>query len=731
MHCPDAMDGFKTVQPPFGGCVFKNKTYAKDERFYDGCEQQCQCVGYGDMVCLSRCPPTASAAPGQNCYTLPDISDTCCNITVCDDPVLDPEENVPKEEVTEGRIVNHGQKLPTEMPNAKPIPGTEFKGVELGKFTEFHHGIAGTVYALNQSSLFVKDFQYDGAGPDAFFWAGTDSDKPSEDGVILPYPFEGKFYSYQDQSAPVLGRFYPSQDVVLHLPGGTQVNDLKWLSVWCRAFSANFGQVLFENEEDVCSFEGKTYQIGEHFYKDCDEFCICFENDAGNKELMCNPIKCPSSFGLDVINPMCLEWEEHADFVPSAPMCCPPPPVCLSDGTCHYQGHDFRNYDSIPANITGCEKRCYCEDGEVLCRDACHEISPQPPSYLQCSADVAIKVPTEDRPCCMVWDCPAMEALPDHLNEVSIEPLNATAVKIQLKLPKDLDGRSGYFKVNFVSGLGGHQDPNNWPSQDIEPKNGLFEENTSIVLSGLLPNKQFFLKTTILVRESDGYKSIDTDIASGHTPQIAVTDPKLPKIKRIDIELTVKDVKSTSALANWRFFSTEEKQYIDGVQIRFSQLQNGIPTSGVPRTTPFIHRDTNFFLIEDLSPDTEYQIDVYLIPVPRAKVEMVSDSVVTFSTLKPVKGKLPLTLCFCTIKHCFVFSDPYLFDVHLNVEEVGNRFVGLSWGGVPEPHQQFVNIYRILYVEENSIEQPSSVFKIAKINSFKATRIGYLKPGTK
>lgn len=36
-----------------------------------------------------------------------------------------------------------------------------------------------------------------------------------------------------------------------------------------------------------------------------------------------------------------LEWDDHAaDFAPS-PLtgCCPPVPVCLSDGTCHYEGH--------------------------------------------------------------------------------------------------------------------------------------------------------------------------------------------------------------------------------------------------------------------------------------------------------------------------------------------------------------------------------------------------------
>lgn len=56
MYCPDpsAMDDLKPVPEPFEGCVFKNATYEKGHRFYDGCEKQCQCMGFGDMVCLSR-----------------------------------------------------------------------------------------------------------------------------------------------------------------------------------------------------------------------------------------------------------------------------------------------------------------------------------------------------------------------------------------------------------------------------------------------------------------------------------------------------------------------------------------------------------------------------------------------------------------------------------------------------------------------------------------------------
>ena len=71
---------------------------------------------------------------------------------------------------------------------------------------------------------------------------------------------------------------------------------------------------------------------------------------------------------------------------------------------------------------------------------------------------------------------------------------------------------------------------------------------------------------------------------------------------------------------------------------RFVQLKDGRVASGVPGTTPFIHRDTNFFLLENLKPDTDYQVDVYLIPVPQAKEELISDSVSNFRTNSPIRG---------------------------------------------------------------------------------------------
>ena len=80
------------------------------------------------------------------------------------------------------------------------------------------------------------------------------------------------------------------------------------------------------------------------------------------------------------------------------------------------------------------------------------------------------------------------------------------------------------------------------------------------------------------------------------------------------------------------------------ILFRYVELQNGHAASGVPGTTPFIHRDTNFFLLEDLRPDTEYRVDVYLIPVPLAEKELASDDVLTFRTKAKIPGIILLLL---------------------------------------------------------------------------------------
>jgi len=114
---------------------------------------------------------------------------------------------------------------------------------KIGTFTNIFHDIAGTAYALNSTTILIKGFNYDGEGPDAFFLGGKHG-RPSKSGeVVMPYPFEGKHYNYRDKTIPILGRFNGKKDVVLHLPPGSTVDQLKWISVWCRDYTVNFGHV--------------------------------------------------------------------------------------------------------------------------------------------------------------------------------------------------------------------------------------------------------------------------------------------------------------------------------------------------------------------------------------------------------------------------------------------------------------------------------------------------------
>jgi len=124
--------------------------------------------------------------------------------------------------------------------------------VKVGNFKNYaqpkDHGISGEVFVKDEKTLVIKGFSYDGTGPDAFFWAGK-SGKPdalnTADTVIITYPSDGKSYSYEDENVPILKRAFTNEEIELTLPGGLKPKEIKWLSVWCRKFKVNFGDIFF------------------------------------------------------------------------------------------------------------------------------------------------------------------------------------------------------------------------------------------------------------------------------------------------------------------------------------------------------------------------------------------------------------------------------------------------------------------------------------------------------
>ncbi|XP_037069082.1 protein Skeletor, isoforms B/C-like [Pollicipes pollicipes] len=107
-----------------------------------------------------------------------------------------------------------------------------YYGVPIGPLRSYAHGITGFVYAASEDTIFIKGFSYDGSGPDAFFWIGYETDGPSPQGILLPYPDDGS-------AKPNVLQQYSNADVVLRLPAGQKVQNMKWLSIWCRRFTVS------------------------------------------------------------------------------------------------------------------------------------------------------------------------------------------------------------------------------------------------------------------------------------------------------------------------------------------------------------------------------------------------------------------------------------------------------------------------------------------------------------
>ncbi|XP_059489504.1 protein Skeletor, isoforms B/C [Neocloeon triangulifer] len=114
----------------------------------------------------------------------------------------------------------------------------------VGEFKEYAHGIKGTVYVVDESTLFIKGFAYDGTGPDAFFWVGNQT-RPSPEGEIVPYPKD-----YKGREPPILPAI-SNADIILRLPFPKRIRDIKWLAVWCRRFTVNFGDVFIRPDLDI------------------------------------------------------------------------------------------------------------------------------------------------------------------------------------------------------------------------------------------------------------------------------------------------------------------------------------------------------------------------------------------------------------------------------------------------------------------------------------------------
>merc|ERR1711892_718650 len=122
---------------------------------------------------------------------------------------------------------------------------TGYSGMLIGSLSSYHHQVSGDVYAVNDETLLLKNFVYDGNGKDTFFWAGS-SNRPGSKGFIVPD---------KNGRTNVLDR-YLNEEFTITLPSKKKITDLKWFAVYDLNTQNNFGDIFIPE-----GFEPPGYQV--------------------------------------------------------------------------------------------------------------------------------------------------------------------------------------------------------------------------------------------------------------------------------------------------------------------------------------------------------------------------------------------------------------------------------------------------------------------------------------
>ncbi|XP_045455231.1 protein Skeletor, isoforms B/C [Melitaea cinxia] len=112
-----------------------------------------------------------------------------------------------------------------------------YRGKFIGKLNSYHHQVSGDVYAVDDWTILLVDFNYDGTGDDTFFWAG-DSGRPGPLGFIV---------ADQHGKTNILER-YNNEEVQLKLPDGKRVSRITWFAVYDLASQNAFGDVYIPED---------------------------------------------------------------------------------------------------------------------------------------------------------------------------------------------------------------------------------------------------------------------------------------------------------------------------------------------------------------------------------------------------------------------------------------------------------------------------------------------------
>lgn len=100
------------------------------------------------------------------------------------------------------------------------------------KLSTLAHNVEGTVRIVDEDTLEIKGFSYDGGGPAVYFYLGEENS-------------DGSFAAGLGIGPLLTGSVYSNDTLTVDLPEGVTLDGYNAVSVWCVDFAVNFGSGEF------------------------------------------------------------------------------------------------------------------------------------------------------------------------------------------------------------------------------------------------------------------------------------------------------------------------------------------------------------------------------------------------------------------------------------------------------------------------------------------------------
>jgi hypothetical protein len=94
------------------------------------------------------------------------------------------------------------------------------------------HGVRGTVTIVDDRTIRLSNFYYDGGGPRVYVYLGAENSNAA-------------FTSGRVIGPLLQRRLYVNETLELQLPEGQTLDGFKAVSIWCDEFRVNFGSGSF------------------------------------------------------------------------------------------------------------------------------------------------------------------------------------------------------------------------------------------------------------------------------------------------------------------------------------------------------------------------------------------------------------------------------------------------------------------------------------------------------